>query len=192
MKSRNQIIDKEIVPFTLEKTEKNSVPEVIIVLEDWKRLFAKKRQFPTVVNAESIVSQMLDVLKTEKHGFLWLAKHPETHKTSAVLIANDLKNEIVIRFLVSNVLDKQSKGAGKFLVSEISKFANIRNRTIRTTSQNAKKFWENCPGFQFDHSNPPDFIHKPVKPDMFFQEDKENKAPQINKKTGGNNRGYSK
>lgn len=147
---------------------------------------------PKTKAAASIVEQMLNCLTNEKHGHLWIAKNTESKKICAVLIGNDNKNGLVIRFILSNVFELEAKGSGKFLIHEMVKLAKKNTLAIRTTSENADAFWKKCPGFQLDKLNPPDYICTPQKPSTqkFFKESVDmphSKKKINNKKCGFNN-----
>ncbi|KTD47775.1 hypothetical protein [Legionella quateirensis] len=151
--------------FVLEKINAETLLEQ---LQKWNSVFSKKRKMSKIEhNAKSIFNQIVESLN-ERHGYLWIAKRDE--QLCAVLIGDDSKNELIIRFLLSNVFDVQAKGSGAFLVREIQSFANKKNLTIRTTSQNADAFWAKS-SFQLDADNPPDFIYKPsqIAPASFFK-----------------------
>lgn len=165
--------------------EKIDAEKMRLLLQDWKISFSKKKKVTAakVRNAESIVEQMIDSLRSQKHGHLWLAKHETSKETCAVLIGDDHKDGFIIRFVLSNILDEQTKGSGRFLVQEMMNLADKRNFSIRTTSQNADKFWKGCPGFQLDRSNPTDYIYKPnsLTSQSFFK----NPPPQQETKKNG-------
>lgn len=133
-----------------------------VILQKWYTQFSKKKSDSKTKNAASIASQMIKAL-TEKNGYLYMAKDDINGNPQALLIANDCKNGLIIRFVLSNVLCPEAKGSGKFLVQEMVSFAEKRDLAIRTTSQNADAFWKNCPGFKLDKNNPTDFIFIPGK-----------------------------
>ncbi|GGI88034.1 GNAT family N-acetyltransferase [Legionella impletisoli] len=146
--------------FILKKTD---AEKARLLLQDWNDRFSKKNKgiLPVIKNAESIAKQMIETLKSEKHGHIWVAVHEESKESCGVLIADDHKDGFIIRFLISNLLNKEAKGSGRFLVEELIKLADKRNLSIRTTSQSADKFWKKCPGFQLDQSNPTDYRYQP-------------------------------
>ncbi|MBL7479177.1 hypothetical protein [Legionella bononiensis] len=141
--------------FVLEKINADTLLEQ---LQKWNSVFSKKRKMNKIENnAISIFNQIVESLN-ERHGYLWIAKRDE--QLCAVLIGDDSKKGLIIRYLLSNVFDVQAKGAGAFLVREMQSFADKKNLSIRTTSQNADAFWARS-SFQLDADNPPDFIYKP-------------------------------
>lgn len=145
--------------------KKITAKEMSLIVEMWRDSFSRKKGGdPITKNALSIATQMQDSLARSGHGHLWLAKDNTKEQGYALLIADDHKDGLIIRFLLSNIFDAEAKGSGKFLVQEMVNFAEKRGLNIRTTSQNADAFWKKCPGFQLDPSNPPDYVCSSAKP----------------------------
>ncbi|WP_131783259.1 hypothetical protein [Legionella gresilensis] len=161
------------------KAEKVDSKRMLEVLSDWEKKFLSKKRNKIETNAQSIATQMIKTLKDERHAHFLLAKSDESNKPCALLIGDEKDKLIIIRFILSNVFDTDAKGSGRFLVEAITKFADAKKFSIRTTSQNADAFWKKCPGFKLDEANPPDFIYKPdslflqypKSPQQFFKEE---------------------
>ena len=139
--------------------------EVISALQDWDFSFGKaigraKASSQAVKNlrtAQSVAKQSIESISQEKHGHIWCAMHGE--KICAVLVADDRAGELVIRFLVANLRDPEAKGSGTFLVQGMLDLAKKTHATVRTTPENAEKFWRDKMGFQQDPKDPVQYIY---------------------------------
>lgn len=156
------------VDFTQKILNKEGVFDLIQTLKAWENDFTKKvsklqSQKPTQHwdVAKSIVKQSINSLTKEVHGHIWTANRgPEV---CAVLIADDCKDGLVIRFLVANGKEN-GKGAGTFLVQKMLELAKKTRETIRTTPENSRKYWENKMGFKPDPANCVQLIYTPEDP----------------------------
>lgn len=138
----------------------------ISILENWKSEFENKSKHKfeckNLKVAYSIINQSITSLNEQRHGHFWVAKRGE--KVCSILIADDQKDEFVIRFLVANILDSEARGSGTFLVETMLELANKTHKTVRTTPENSDKYWKNKMGFQPDQNNPVEYIYKTHTP----------------------------
>ena len=108
---------------------------------------------------------MQGTLAGQTHAYLWIAKDSETNAPMAMMIVDDTghrgKN---IRFLLSNQKVPESKGSGLFLVQKLTEMAARTGSNIKTTLENADKFWRKCPGFSPDPDNSGDYVCEPPSP----------------------------
>lgn len=84
------------------------------------------------------------------------------NKPCALLIGNDDKDGLIIRFLVANVLDQDAKGSGSFLVQKMLELAQKTDALVLTRPENSEKYWQNKMGFQPAPKDPTLLIHVPV------------------------------
>lgn len=122
----------------------------------------KPNEAKKITNANSIVKQSIDSLSSARHGHIWVATL--NSKRCAILIADDSKDELIIHFLSANTLDPEAKGSGTFLVQEMLKLAQKTHKTIRTTPENAEKYWKDKMGFHPDPLDPTQYIYTQERP----------------------------
>ncbi|HAB98545.1 MAG TPA: hypothetical protein DCE71_01825 [Parachlamydiales bacterium] len=133
-------------------------------LASWKSKFEKRMkksgESSMVQAACSIASQSLESLRSnEKHGYLWVAQKDD--EICAVLIGDDKGTNLIIRFLVADVLNPKAKGTGTFLANKMLEFAIENQRTVCTIAENADKFWKNKMGFKPNPKNSIEYIYEP-------------------------------
>ncbi len=139
--------------------------EVVSALQDWNCFFGKaigrskavSKEMKNLCTARSVARQSIESISHEKHGHIWCAMHGD--KICAVLVADDRAGELVIRFLVANLRDPEAKGSGAFLVQNMLELARKTHATVRTTPENAEKFWRDKMGFQEDPKDPVQYIY---------------------------------
>lgn len=154
------------MPFTLKHSNK---AEMIEILSTWEQSFQQKPKDSSKKEmrkkALSIASQMQRTLAEQTHAHLWIAKESETNAPMAMMIVDDTaQREKTIRFLLSNQKVPESKGSGLFLVHQLTEMAAPKRSKIKTTSENADKFWRKCPGFSPDPDNSGDYVCEPSSP----------------------------
>ena len=154
------------MPFTLKHSNK---AEMIEILSTWEQSFQQKPKDSSKKEmrkkALSIASQMQRTLAEQTHAHLWIAKESETNAPMAMMIVDDTaQREKTIRFLLSNQKVPESKGSGLFLVHQLTEMAARKRSKIKTTSENADKFWRKCPGFSPDPDNSGDYVCEPSSP----------------------------
>ena len=154
------------MPFTLKHSNK---AEMIEILSPWEQSFQQKTKDTSkkamMKKALSIASQMQGTLAGQTHGHLWIAKNSETNVAMAMMIVDDTGHrEKTIRFLLSNQKVPESKGSGLFLVQKLTEMAARTGSKIKTTSENADRFWRKCPGFSPAPDNSGDYVCEPSSP----------------------------
>jgi hypothetical protein len=119
------------------------------------RLKNDSSQLRRIKSADSIARQTIDSLQTSRHGFILKAE--KNDQPCALLVADETPKEIVIRFLVADVINPEAKGSGTLLVQKIVEIAQKTNRFVRTTPENSAKYWKNQ-GFSEDPLNAATYI----------------------------------
>lgn len=151
------------MPFTLKNSDKN---EMIAILSTWEQSFSQKTKDPSkramIQKALSIARQMNETLAKQTHAHLWIAKHAENDAPMAMMIVDDTGHkEKTIRFLLSNQKNPEARGSGRFLVEKLTQQAALKGVKIKTTSENADKFWRQCSGFSPSPDNSGDYVCDP-------------------------------
>ena len=120
--------------------------------KEWEGALRKKCSKPSqdthyqmLKTAKSISTQVIDSLESEKHGHIWIAYKDKL--PCAILIGDDSKKGLVIRYLVANLLNEDSKGSGSFLVQEMIALAKRTNQLVLTRPENSEKYWKQKMGF---------------------------------------------
>lgn len=155
--------------FHLQLLNKQEIENIVM---EWENNFSKKiyrlenkkanKAFNKTINAKSIAEQIISTVN-QRHGYLLAAM--KEGKCRAILIADDCTRGIFVRFLLSNILDPDSKGAGTFLIQNLLD-RETESIKIFTTPQNSTKYWQRL-GFRECEEDPTQMVHQtpPAEPE---------------------------
>jgi hypothetical protein len=128
--------------FNYEYTDKATIS---ILASTWTSSFKKKidrnpgnPKISIIERAHSITTQILKAL-SEPHAHLIIAKKGLI--PCSILIADDEREHLTIRFLVTNVLNPDAKGSGTFLVTDLVNRLG-KTKTLKLVPERSLKYWQ--------------------------------------------------
>jgi hypothetical protein len=149
--------------FTRHRSSRDEINEELSV---WIQDFRSKSKAGSKMScssrkASSIATQILISL-SQPHAHLFCAKKDE--KIRAVMIVDDRAYGYELRFIVSNILDPEARGAGTFLVDYLKGSLKVGKKII-LTPENSRKFWLNS-GFSENPIDPCTMVYPPCLPEV--------------------------